>query len=222
MRAAPASPLSLLAAATTAMPTPSPAGDELRDIKDIVPLPHIWPWWYWLLGAVLMALVLLLIYLARARKKERVASMEPTPDQAALQALDRALALARNGDAKQFAVLVTDILRRYIEARFSLHAPALTTREFLASVAENRNQHPGVRGERRDESQAYQAGRGPGFQIKNIADELINARQTLADILLACDQAKFAGAALSRDEMEKIATRVAAFIRATRAREADK
>ena len=189
MRAAPASPLSLLTAATTALPTPPPAGDELRDIKDIVPLPHAWPWWYWLAGGALLVLALFLFYVIRTRKKERPGPEKAAPDQIALQALAEAMDLARDGDAKRFAVLISDILRCYIEAHFGLRAPALTTREFLSSVAGGREQ---------------------------VADELADAREMLAAILHDCDLAKFAGAPLGKMEMEKIADQVAGFIRTTR------
>ena len=183
----PIAPFSLLAAAL--QPAAPVTGEGLHDIKDIVPLPRAWPWWPWLLGGALLVLALVVFFLVRSRKKGHPAAQATSPDQAALRALAEAMTLVQDGDAKRFAVLVTDILRRYIEARFGLRAPALTTREFLSSVADSG---------------------------KPVPKELTNAREMLAAILHDCDLAKFAGAPLSKSEMEKIAGQVADFIRATR------
>ena len=184
-------PLSSQTGATPARPVL--AGDALRDIKDVLPLPHVWPWWYWLAGVAVLAVLFFLVYFfLRTRARDKPAPESRPPDQVALEALQQAASLLEQGKAKQFAVTITDILRHYIEARFSLHAPALTTREFLSLVA---------------------GGRDP------VSSELAAARDLLSAILQDCDLAKFAHAPLGRSEMQKIMDLATSFIRATRKRE---
>ena len=60
------------------------------------------------------------------------------PYQIALDELGAAGRLfASNGDIKEYYVRVSDTVRRYIEAVFSLRAPEMTTQEFLTSLSDS-------------------------------------------------------------------------------------
>ena len=110
---------------------------ELRDIHDplAVPFPIAWviglalaalaaaaaAWWWW--------------------ASRQLATPEPEAppeaiDEVALRELDELVAkgLEKEGRIKELYGGVSDILRRYIEARFGLHAPEQTTEEFLAEL----------------------------------------------------------------------------------------
>ena len=180
-----------LSGQTGATPShPVLARDELRDIKDILPLPHVWPWWYWMAGIAILAVLFFLVYsfLRKTRSRDNPTPENLPPDKAALEALQQAASLLEQGKAKQFAVAITDTLRLYIEARFSLHAPALTTREFLNMVAGDRDP---------------------------VSSELAAARDLLSAILHDCDLAKFAHAPLGKTQMQKIMDLATSFIHAT-------
>jgi hypothetical protein len=110
---------------------------ELRDIHDplAVPFPTAW-----LVGGALAALVAAAAawYWWKSRQVPApVVEMPPDPaDVIALRELDNLIArgLALEGRIKELYAGVSDILRRYIEARFGLHAPEQTTEEFLLEL----------------------------------------------------------------------------------------
>ena len=93
------------------------------------------------IGVLLWPPVLLLVLLAtlivRTTRPVPVFVRRTPPDQLAIDALQRLrLHLPTDADGiSPFVVDVSDVLRRYIEGRFDLHAPARTTEEFLLEVA---------------------------------------------------------------------------------------
>lgn len=113
------------------------AGEELRDIAGPVEMPI--PLW-WKLAAVgaVLAAIALAVWLWR-RRQARVADLT-TParpaHELALEDLDALLAdqLVERGSYKVFYLRLSRILRRYVERRFSIHAPELTTEEFLVEL----------------------------------------------------------------------------------------
>jgi hypothetical protein len=52
----------------------------------------------------------------------------------ALAELERLAPLMRTDRSRDYAIAATGVLRSYIEARFGLHAPRLTTEEFLVAA----------------------------------------------------------------------------------------
>lgn len=117
---------------------------ELRDIADPIDVPV--PWWWWALGVafLLAALVGVGWWLRRRRMKQLEPRIVP-PHEAALNALDELLGenLLAGGDFKIFYMRLSDIVRRYIEERFGLHAPERTTEEFLVELTDS----PEIRGD---------------------------------------------------------------------------
>jgi len=104
--------------------------NALRDIKPPLEIPGGWAWVAWVLGALLLAG---LVVWAWKYWQKRRASVPPAPvippHVRARQKLEEALALL--GDPKAFCILVSDTIRWYLEERFNFHAPERTTEEFL-------------------------------------------------------------------------------------------
>jgi len=115
-----------------------PGATDIEDIKPPVSVPFDWT--PVLLGAAVV-LVLVAIGLVVARFLRRInapaaAAPPPPPDVVALEALAR---LRRAGltDADERArwfVALSAIVREYIEGRFGLRAPEMTTEEFIVAV----------------------------------------------------------------------------------------
>ena len=113
---------------------------EMRDIHGLTSWPDRFP--RWLLALLISAVVvglgawLLRLYLAHAREVAANAPPIP-PHEIALAALRALLArgLIEQNQIEPFYVEVSAIARRYLEARFLLHAPEQTTEEFLRNAA---------------------------------------------------------------------------------------
>ncbi|HEV7731086.1 MAG TPA: hypothetical protein VGR62_02945 [Candidatus Binatia bacterium] len=112
---------------------------DIRPIRQPLDFPTNWlP--YWLAAgvvAVLAGIVLLVRWLrARRRRAEHVAP-PPPPHVVALAALEalRARHLPQQGAFKEYYSALSIIVRTYLEQRFELRAPEMTTEEFLAVTA---------------------------------------------------------------------------------------
>ena len=79
------------------------------------------------------------MWLARWRRK-RITPRPPSPDEAlaaweeALRELERCSVLLRTEASREYAIAATGVVRRFLERRFGLHAPRLTTEEFFVAV----------------------------------------------------------------------------------------
>jgi len=113
----------------------------MNDIKDVKPplnLPDLW-WLLWLFLFLIAAAAG--IYLFLRYKKPRTEPVKPqVPEMPAwekayqqLEALRRENLLDK-GLFKEFFTRVADIARHYMENRFNIHAPHMTTEEFLYSL----------------------------------------------------------------------------------------
>lgn len=127
---------SLVRAASNALAIPAPASnaptalDEIRGIKDPVPLPGSYTWLWWLLGIAILAA---LAWWAWRRWSRR---QPPAPEAILIPPHRRAKDRLRSAgellsDPYRFCSLVSDVVRVYLEERFNLHAPDRTTEEFL-------------------------------------------------------------------------------------------
>jgi hypothetical protein len=117
----------------------APEGSDLRDVKPPHPIPVDWRPYYWIGGGLAALLVLLALagrLLGRPRRAAPAAP-PPPPDVVALAALEalRGRALVERGAFKDFYSALSDIVRRYLEDRFQVRAPEMTTEEFLLSTA---------------------------------------------------------------------------------------
>lgn len=107
------------------------------------------PWWarYWpwlAAGALALcgAVGALLFWLRRAEQRARTTAFER-----AMQRLERLQrrGLPASAELDAWYVELSDIVRRYIEARFGLRAPELTTEEFLAEAGRSADLTPSHR-----------------------------------------------------------------------------
>jgi hypothetical protein len=152
--------------------TPTDPSLELRDIKPAIdiPEPAAWPLWATLaLAALAIALVILGWWLARRRQTPAV----PSASEAALAELGALGSSCTAPDA--YVMAVSDILRRYIQARFGIGASRQTTEEFLETITTSRPAAIAV------------------------------AHQTvLRQFLSRCDEVKFARCDLDQDQRQRL------------------
>ncbi|WAC18748.1 DUF4381 family protein [Luteolibacter sp. SL250] len=108
--------------------TPPDITDDFTLVAPPEPLAWLWP-------AVIALAVLLVIGLIvwRLYRKRRLPFQEPAvpPEVAAREGLEASRKLLDEGRYKEFVVEVSRVLRVYIEDRFALRAPHLSTEEFL-------------------------------------------------------------------------------------------
>jgi hypothetical protein len=111
---------------------------DLRDIKPPRPVPRDWrP--FLVVGAGVLSLagvVALILWWRRRQRAPRAAPPVPA-DVRAREALARLAAqgLVERGALKDFYAALSTIVRVYLEDRFGLRAPEMTTEEFLAATA---------------------------------------------------------------------------------------
>ncbi len=123
------------------------ANPELADIADPLDVPI--PTWWWIAGGIALALIAAgLFYWIRERRRRAAmqpAAPPPEPHAIALSELEDLLArnLIRAGESKLFYLLLSNILRHYIERRFGLRAPERTTEEFLVELRNSSDFQPG-------------------------------------------------------------------------------
>lgn len=106
----------------------------LRDIKG----PLSWSWrfnWMLLLIACAVVAVVVAVFIFLRRRKRCVPVVPPRPaHEIALEQLAQLKAkdLIRQGRVKEYYSEISDIIRRYLENRFVIKAPEMTTEEFLS------------------------------------------------------------------------------------------
>ena len=114
-------------------------GTDIRDIAGPEAVPRDLRPWYVAGGALaaLIALVLGWRWWRRRRARSEVAAPPRSAHEVAADALRalRARRLAEEGAFKEFYSALSDIVRRYLEDRFRVRAPEMTTEEFLAATA---------------------------------------------------------------------------------------
>ncbi len=115
---------------------PEAAGHDLRPMPgELRSHTAQWlPWWGWLLGAVL-TIVLGGPFAFRAWQAYSTRSRQRSAYQVACEDLDALLAWGsrpRAEDVEKFYVELSGIIRHYLENRFDLRSPELTTEEFLS------------------------------------------------------------------------------------------
>jgi hypothetical protein len=112
----------------------------LHDIQPPVALPRTIAFWMWFAGIGGCLLIAGMVMFFNIRKRRRVATIQAeiylSPHEQAYQELEQLIAqdLIEKGEIKPFYQGISLILRRYIENRFGIHAPELTTEEFLEGL----------------------------------------------------------------------------------------
>jgi hypothetical protein len=114
-----------------------PNASDIRDIKPVEEPPFDWrPVGY---GAATLAVLLLLgggFYYVLNRPKRAYVAPPPPPHEVALAALSklRTRRYIEEGRFESFYIELSAITRRYLEDRFHVRAPEMTTEEFLAAA----------------------------------------------------------------------------------------
>ncbi len=138
-------------------------------------------------AALLLVAAAVASWLCRRRRKAVVVPEIPPYEQASA-ALDGLLQenLLFKGETKRYYTGLSDILRRYIERRFSLAAPRQTTQEFIGGL------------------------------VKGACEALAQHTHFLKTFLLTCDMVKFAKESPQTDEGETAAKACRDFLEATK------
>ena len=123
-----------------AQPAATNAAEDIRDLKGPVHIPSSYAWLWWVLLALVVAAV---VYLLWRKLKSRKPVVKPgvaiPPHRRAKDRLRAAGELM--SDPYQFCILVSDVLRTYVEERFNLHAPDRTTEEFMEELRTSQQLH---------------------------------------------------------------------------------
>ncbi len=114
-------------------------GTSLRDIKKPVNLPQKFTY-YFIIAALISAVILILsaVFLRKAKNTRGLSGLKPAHEIACEQlAALKKKDLITQGKIKEFYIEISDITRRYIENRFNIKAPEMTTEEFFFKVKEH-------------------------------------------------------------------------------------
>ena len=113
---------------------------DIRDIRGPVEFPA-GPFFYILLAILVLALIAALtMFLLRRRKKASKKAPPPKlPHEIAYEELEslRKKGLIESGRVKEYYFELSLIARRYLENRFDLRAPEMTTEEFLGKLKDS-------------------------------------------------------------------------------------
>jgi hypothetical protein len=113
-----------------------------HDIKEIISVPEVkTPWWYWVLGAITLAvLIAAALYFFKKRKpavavvKEEVIKMSPIEQARQSLKLLKQEQLPGKGELKKYYIQLQDILRVYMQRRYAMSTMQKTTSELLVQL----------------------------------------------------------------------------------------
>ncbi len=113
--------------------------NDIKDVKAPVDLPSAFVWVWVVLAVILVttAVVFLFLWLKkRPAQKEKTEIPVVLPWDKAYQRLEnlRLRKWIEQGYFKPFYIELSDIVRHYLEDRFNIKAPEMTTEEFLSSL----------------------------------------------------------------------------------------
>jgi hypothetical protein len=113
--------------------------EGLRDIKFPIYIPFsIKPAVIIFFSLLIVAGLIVWIFYRQKKLKENIEPPLPVHEQALIE-LEKIenMNLIEKGQVKEYYYMVSDVLRRYLEGRFSLRAPEQTTEEFLDNVTKS-------------------------------------------------------------------------------------
>jgi hypothetical protein len=159
----------------------APVAEDIRDIRGAIYVLPEWVLPALIGGAVLIALGFYGLWRWRRNRAVRVL----LPYEIALQRLEDIGALMQPARAREFSIAASDIVRLYIEQRFSVTATRRTTEEFLRDLL--------------------------GSSDAALAEH----QGLLGEFLHQCDFVKFAAQSLTQRNMESLRQSARAFVLAT-------
>ena len=117
--------------------------EDIRDLKGPVDIPGGVPWYWWVIGGLVLLAVAAVVMLYIRRRRDRGAPDGPSPaaeqrppEEIALEELDQLALrewLARGRVNAHYSAL-SEILRRYLSARYRIAAMEYTTSELMAAL----------------------------------------------------------------------------------------
>lgn len=113
---------------------------DIREIAGPIGFPIQIPWYVWAVLALIVLGAGIAFFLFK-RKKTQSIFVPPRPaHEVAYEALNalKQKEYLRRKEHKLYYIELSDIVRRYLENRFNLRAPEMTTEEFLNSVKDNK------------------------------------------------------------------------------------
>lgn len=128
------------------------AKDDIRDIRGPRSFAgRIWPYALAVLIALLIIAAVFIFIILKKKKEGHKAAPIPAHIIAyeALAALEKKDYI-RKGQARAYYIELSDIVRHYLENRFNIRAPEMTTEEFLIKVKEDSALSPELKGLLRD------------------------------------------------------------------------
>lgn len=115
----------------------TPPAQLIDDLRILEP-PNPWVLYYWIGGALLVLLLLvLLVRVSRAwRRRTRSGMVHDirAAQEEALAALEELFPMVEEGMGKTYAINSSKVLRQYFERRFDIRAPVQSTDEFLEEI----------------------------------------------------------------------------------------
>lgn len=121
-----------------ALSTPPPVAPSAPEIRDIAPPVDVFPYptWMVVVAALFAALVLgAAIYAIVRKMRHRPPPIPPSPQAVALRELRALQQRVKHCTPYEFSIAVSDVLRRYVNAEYQMHAVEQTSPEFLAAIA---------------------------------------------------------------------------------------
>ncbi len=115
---------------------------DIRDLKSPVEIPDEIPWYWWVIGGLVLLAVAaaVILYIRRRRSQDAPTAADAgddrSPEEIALEELDllvRKEWLAEDRVNAHYSAL-SEILRRYLSARYQIAAMEYTTTELMASL----------------------------------------------------------------------------------------
>ncbi len=167
---------------------PATAKNHFYDIYGPVLLPDPVNWALYIAAGVAAAAVIALAVFFLKRRKKKKPETVVAPHQAALAELASARAYLERGQSLLYAQRISEILRDYIEKRFSIRSTRQTTSEFLLSIQAEQESKPA---------------------------RLLPFEKSLAHCLNQCDLAKYACKTTGREQMEEMEKSIRCFIEDT-------
>jgi hypothetical protein len=113
---------------------------NLIDLKKQAEIPERWPWFLWCLIAALVLILGAAVWILLRRRRKRPVPLSP---EQVLNLIDLAEAelrnllargLPENGNEKQFYILLSDIIKKILEAGYEIHTAEQTTSEIMFSL----------------------------------------------------------------------------------------
>ncbi len=131
------------------------ADEKKAALQPLKPKLWVWPRWSWLFVVCGIALAVAAVFWLKRRRGQQAAAV-PAPEPAyvialrELDALDRAH-LPEQGLFEEFFERLSGCLRRYLENRFQLRAPWMSTEEFMEAAKAS----PSLNGQQKNSLKAF-------------------------------------------------------------------